>query len=195
MKAGLAYQRLCPECRELDTSDSEGSEEEGDGEISVIFNAAMQSELDSFRRLWGREIDAAMGGVDANKDWVGCFKKLDAAGIAGHGSGVRSSPAQSGRAPGADTAGLAPLAGGGGNGQDTPKASARVPNAANASSARSAYEIYDSPSSSGSSDAGDADTQSSTEEEDHEDSQDAGSASLPQQSSMPVVKSSVYYDF
>lgn len=47
-QAGLAYQRLCPECRTIDTSDSE-DETCGESEIRDIFNAAMQSELDDLR--------------------------------------------------------------------------------------------------------------------------------------------------
>ena len=42
-QAGLAYQRLCPDCREIDTSDSDDSADYGEGEIFDIFNAVMQS--------------------------------------------------------------------------------------------------------------------------------------------------------
>ena len=63
VQVGLAYQRLCPECRAIDTSESEDSDDEsyGDGEIFDIFNAAMQSEWDDLRRLpQGRAVDAVL---------------------------------------------------------------------------------------------------------------------------------------
>ena len=149
-QAGLAYQRLCPECRGLETSDSEDSEEEGDAEISAVFNAAMQSELDSLRQFCAHSVDAVLGGASANRDWVGCFKKLDAAGICGE-----DAPASSRGANGHGRA------------------------AANARAAYEIYDSPSSSASSDADAADDADDANEQSSGDERDASESDCASMP----------------
>ena len=149
-QAGLAYQRLCPECRGLETSDSEDSEEEGDAGISAVFNAAMQSELDSLRQFCAHSVDAVLGGASANRDWVGCFKKLDAAGICGE-----DAPASSRGANGHGRA------------------------AANARAAYEIYDSPSSSASSDADAADDADDANEQSSGDERDASESDCASMP----------------
>ena len=79
---GMAYRRLCPECREIETDSDSDSDDYGNGEVFDIFHAVLRGELDDLR---GRDGAAAAKLQDAivNKDWAGVCRQLD-----GDASGV-----------------------------------------------------------------------------------------------------------